>query len=688
MTSQQKASGEAPVKSPAKPKAGRTPATFMSKPGLAMLVHPKIAPFTVCVCAMPVSLLARLRWGGDATMTTILTAMAAGLTVVTWGAWGRRHEQTRALATGFVGGVSTWMVLAIAGNPLHRPLLDAWIIGSVVLPAAWLIRGAGLSVPHEYDKAQGKGDILAGKIQAFKNARTKRVTETESQLKARIQLDSPVTAEEVQSAASQIASVAAVGADQVSVARVRGREDQVDLSLTHATDTARTIFYEGPKHAGESVADAPIWFGKRVDSTDLEIWLCGSASYTNPRPLAHTLTTGMSGSGKTETVKALILDMRFRTDVVPVVGDPAKFGQSFGEIEDVLGLAAKDEAQTRRLLHNLPQAIKYRAELFGRLPRDDGGIGYSQWVPEMYTKHGIPLLFVDIEEATDVLEGDSEDMDDAVRKARSVGIHLCVSLQVAVYTNIDRKTRGQFGNALAHGCKEDQDAKFALSDESRSAGADPTKWQNDKPGSLYGELVGAPRESWPVDARCVLMTYEDKMKAKEDSKKYWATMDPGTLAILGAGILPAQQETVVRTGPTAVIPGTEDYEEEEAELVLTGVAVSGEDGTMAIDITQPINMPVGPGVEFITDPEPPEMDADTAMRVLRSELAKLEQTQEIVKASDLGDLRLRIGRKRSWVYFALNKLVETGELVQDNGKPPYRFPHRTASTGPVSASVS
>jgi hypothetical protein len=615
-----------------------------------------VLPWAITGAAWPLALVLHFVIGDSPLWMSFLALGFAYLAYVTWATWAVRRQETRAMVTVFVVAVLTWELFAITIRPWQADVFKAWAIGGLVLSVAWCVRHAGLSGVRDSDKsAETSGnDGLLAKVRAFKDARVGKVTESEQELRARVHLDAPTTAKEAQDAREQIAAVAGVGADQVKVLKVAGHEGQVDVTFTRAQDAAKPVIWTGPRHLGKSIADYPIWLGPRTDGSDIDWWIVGSDDDENPRPLAHTKCTGMNGAGKTETICTAILQMRERVDVVPVVGDPAKFQQSFGDIEEVLGLAAKTRETTEQLVRNLIPLIEYRAGLFGTLTRADGGKGYKQWVPELWTLHRIPAIFLDIEEATDVVMAVEEEFDEALRKLRSVGVHFCASMQTMPHDNIPRKTRGQFAQSLAHGQKEYQDAKYALEAETLEAGADPTKWANNSPGSLYAEVTGTDRVHWSADGRAPRVKAADRAEMIQVTHPYWAELDAGSYRILAEGVVDEQDEAA----PAAVEATLEDDVDADFAQVSDLNTVS-DDG---IDVGEPLAAPRGAEVTF-ADPTTSRMSEEDARAELLNRLEILRQSgQRSVSVEDLMDLPELTGWPRGWVYAEVESLADEGLL--------------------------
>lgn len=618
---------------------------------------PYVAPWLLTLAAFPVAVAIHFTVGGDGRWMATLGAIFTGMTIGTWRTWKGRKPETRVTITLAVGLGLGWVAFAGSGVPWEGDMLKAWVIGGMSLSVFWMIRHAGVTAGHEKDTSGGSdGTWLGDKIAAFKNAKVapKDVTVSPDELRVRHHLDAPTTVGDAQRTREQIAAVSGVDKDQVKVLRVPGREDIADVVLNRRADTSQPVAYRGPSAPGQSCAAAPLYLGRRTDGSDIEWWMAGNQDPEHPRPVAHSKTTGVTGSGKTETICTAILDMRWRTDIVPVVGDPAKFQQSFGDIQEVLGLAAKTKEQVFQLFENLAgPVIEYRSDLLGSLVRADGRTGYKQWEPECYTLHGVPFLFVNIEEAADVIMERDEEVYEAVRKLRSLGVKLNISMQTMPHDDIPRKVRGQFTESLAHGQNEYQDAKYSLSNESLEAGADPTKWKNDAPGSLYAEVVGTDKVHWPVDGRAVYMKPAEKAFSIEGSRQFWAELDPGTYERLAFGIDPA-----VTPLTEADLDGDE-FEEEDEEAMSPFVGVSGADPNTPLT-------PPRPGLE-ISFQEPGEvkksLSTEEARRRLMNRIEVLARGGHMdLTFDDLADLPDEVGKTPGWVYNNLNLLVEAGIL--------------------------
>lgn len=622
------------------------------------------APWLLGLSSMPAALLTHAVWGGDPVMQELAAGGAVVLTGTVWSTWGRRHEHTRVMATAVAGAVTGFVALGTGTDPSAPGMLKAWEFGAPLLAVMWNIRDMGHAPHRDTDKAaKGKGDSFLNRVGgALSGSRVRDVREKPGRIEVDVQLSPGQTGDAVSQEKGAIASRAKVGQGQVTVSPDRGRADRVTVAFQAEPDQRKALRGFAPGVLGRSVADAPLEFGTRADGVPLAIWIVGREDMDDPRPLGHTLTTGMTGTGKTHTLKNIITRIRETRDCVPVVADPVKFSQSFGDIADALEIAAKGPQQTGQLIANLREVVVYRAELLGSL-------GYDQWVPQCWEQHGIPAVFVDIEEATSALAGDEGDFDEVIRTARSTGVHICASLQTAIHTNMDRKTRGQFSQSLCHGCAEHQDAKFALNPGTLEAGADPVRWQNSYPGSLYAELTGVPPEEWSVPGRAHGVTREERRSYLEASRPTWARLDPGTASRLGRGIL--VPDAKVTAGLVAVEDGRDPDQEQESVYGQDPAAdplsrVTTDEGD-EIDVTQPLPAPSGP--PFLLVPEQDKMDPEAAYRLLKQRVDDLERAgTDTVTFREVSDIQTASGLSRATFYNLLRRLEENGRLRKSAGK--------------------
>jgi hypothetical protein len=624
---------------------------------LKYAVIPWATPWALGFVTLPLG--AVLNWQAHSPGMAVLVTVCAGtLTWITFKTWSRRHEHTRYAATAMMAGLSGWLVASTVVDPGTRPMVTAWVVLWAMLSLTWNIRHGAITSQNKHDQPSNREESAWRPIRNLKKSRTTGVKTTpDGAVRITVQ-HSPgeATTEDVQAGRKNIASRFAVDDSAVSVSKVPGRADRTYVTVRPDSPTKAVVTWPGLSAPGRSIADAPVRIGVRADNSPLAFWMTGDDTLSRPAP--HTLWTGMTGSGKTESYVTAVLEMRSRTDCVPVVGDPVKFMIDFGDVADAFGVAADGPDQTAQLIRNLPETLRYRASLIGRL-------GYKQWVPECYTKHGIPLVPVHIEEAASAL-ANNEAFNEAMRVARALGMPISAAMQVAVFRSLPREARAQFGNSLAHGVKEAQDARFALTDATLNAGADPTRWGANHPGRMYAEVVGVPEEQWAMECRAFKVTLAEKRASLDATRPHWAQMDPGTFERLSKGIdvpdLAVLDEIGSGSNPPAWIPP--DSEADTVKLV---------------------KGPAGVPDPFMPGSRP---STDDAREMIGSRIDQLEMRGAVeVVPSDFSDLVPLLQRDRTWVYIELDRQASAGRLARIASKDRRYSINRRASNGRAPAGV-
>ncbi len=642
---------------------------------------PYLVPVALCLSALPVSLIGHWQWGDNPLMVSLMSLASAGLSLFTYVTWGIRRRTTRTTAAVFVLAVSLWITFAVATNPLSRPMLNSWIFGTVVFSAAWGLRHGAMSRHHDEDIADGQRDTFLERLGGlFDRLNAKKIEDHGNRITAEYAIPpGEGTVDDIQAELKRVAGALEVPVSAVTITETK--PNHVLFSVQPGDPLgAGPVFWPGPFAPGRSVADAPLRFGWRMNDTPVGLWVCGDERLD--RQLSHMLDVGMTGAGKSETLSTIMIEGRSRIDFVPVVADPRKFDQAYGDIADTFALSAADEEQTLRLISNFPATAAYRAKLLGNLIRSDGGRGYKQWEPECWTLHKIPLVFLVVDEAASVISG-NEDFNDGVRLFRSTGIFLVAGLQTAIGSDIDRKIRDQFGQALAHGCKSSLDSGFVLTDETLAAGADPTKWQANKAGALFAELTGTPKDQWHLECRAFLTDHPDdrnvKRRALEASRPTWASLDAGTAFHLGQGItvpdvaLPIQGSFTPVQGAHTPVTMTKTAVLEDRVSSEYTPDLDPEDSD--VDVTQSIpRNPALTSETFETDRPTEEWgQADAEEEFDLSLEQMIGEGVATVRLADFSDVIDRVGRSRGWGYNQLDRLERLGRIKADpKGSRVYR----------------
>src|SRR5699024_1175864 len=233
-----------------------------------------------------------------------------------------------------------------------------------------------------------------------------------------------------------------------------------------------------PKLVGASLADAPVG--------PLGVYEDGELFYDELDD-RHTLTVGMSGSGKSVYGKIKLVSIAARKDTFVCAIDLSKGRQTLGPVDRAIGWTAFDKKSAKAMLAAIKRAVTARADHLGAK-------GPPGWTKDS----DLTFLHILIEEAADLV--DFDELVELGRAARSAGIHLEISLQRATWSNLDTDARANFGDSISFGVKTDSDASFALPDYVLEAGAEPQRWMANQPGSAYAAVrrTEVERHAMPI----------------------------------------------------------------------------------------------------------------------------------------------------------------------------------------------
>lgn len=600
----------------------------------------------------------RLAWGvfGLTLATMVLTVAAAVISRP-------RGQVTRVLSVTSTIAAGIWLVVtSIVGVTVIGVDLVALLVGAVLAIMAnlrRLLRSQGDD--HGNSDAQDWGD-LAGEVKTLQAKVRARRIEGATQ-KATLELPPGTTVKDLQGETQQLEQLLRI---PPGGARISPDPDDAGLAHLHITpaDMLRdTIRWPGPTAAGQSAAE-PIGLGRYEDGQDLAVVLPG---IPGKRPLSHVLLVGMTGAGKSELIQVLVATLGCRTDVVVDYLDVA------GKAEQTVGPI---RAAIRTLVTDKREGAKYLKRLLGEVPgraQTLAAAGMREWQPGA----PLPLQVVIIDEGASLVD-ESDDFVELVRVLRSVGVVIVLALQRATYDQMPTSARANFGTSVCFGVRASADAKGALSDEVREAGATPERWRNKRPGYLYLEGPGIDEERCAMPARAYLA-------------------DPGDVQrILGEAAHLRFQESVTRTpGATPAMPSPEQTR------ALAAAALAAEEEDVEEDPTPSYQPPADmvaetkdldpdadlvdiPGVDMATSlgtpdrvpPTTPEEAAAALSEFLVAFRAATRvdrfQRRDLIAAGALQ----ACGRRKGWLSGELGRRVDSGELerVGDREDGVYAWP--------------
>ena len=624
-----------------------------------------VAPWVSTAALIPVGWLAHLAWG-DAGASTGLAA--AGITAaggaVTWVA----HRLCRArtwyaavMAPATAGGATAWLaVTTVAG--VGRPWIDLLVLGGGLL--------AGMSNVHTWQRTQGTpgkdGTVFdrplpsweeIAEIVGLRGTRMRVREENELRRVGTVQLRPGDTVEEIQGSLTSIAS-----ALKLPRRSIRAVEDPADCSRAEVTIIKRDVLREpidwhalSDDEVGISIADAPLELGTYEDGV----------TFTDDLFDHHTMTAGMSGSGKSTYAKLKALKIGARTDAATVAIDLAKGSQTLGSVRSALLWDAYTMQDARTVLSGLERAITARADYLGSK-------GLENWEKGC----GLTFLHVLMEEAARLV--DEEALVSLGQVARSVGIHLEVSLQRGTYTNIDTDARANFSSRICMGTADEADAAKVLPEYVIDAGAAPHHWADRQQGCAYAAVKSASNERHVIPLRFHRATNKALETAAALLPDQDSKLDPITRRAFGEAY--AAHRAARAEDATTEVPDAEELTvpDTPAELTETHDAdeFDQEEETNHEPEVAHINIDSEIGFEphesdFTLPPRPKaKMSAAEARAQLAEQLDAWESAGRFeFRAPDLiAALKERhVDRSRPWALGELRRLEEEGRITHHDG---------------------
>jgi len=626
-----------------------------------------VRPWLAAPALVPAGFLTHWMWGdlgwGTGLATAAITAAGGVVTYAAHRLTAARTWYAHHISTAMTGGAAAWLSLATAFGP-GRPLMDMLLIGG------WA--AAAIANVHLWARAQGtaetspkKGRVLptfeeiAAKLD-LRNIRSRLVSDTEMQQRHKLTLENGETVESLQNRNKELASAYGVAPGAIRVIEDQSRANRAELVITKKDIMGQLIPWPGldPAHVGASIADFPLYLGTYEDGEPFEDQVLNR----------HTLVAGTSGAGKSVYGKAKIVQIAARRDTFVCAIDLEKGRQTLGPVQNAIGWSAYDKKAARGMLDAIKRAIKARANHLG-----DQGI--SQWTKGC----GLTFIHLLIEEASAVV-----DFDEVVKisqVARSVGIHLELSLQRATWGNLDTDTRANLGDGICFGVRDFADASFVLPDYVTEAGCDPSRWRKSRPGAAYAaiehvdldrhtvavKMFGPPTDR-PEDENNDLKPAADSLPdqdGKLDTVTRAAFGEEYAAALEGSGRTPAVATAARDVDEIEEHDDIEDQGDDDVEepIVFT---TPDDDPEITADIETPI-----PELEedfaLPTRTKGTRASAAQARAAVDSLLEEWGAGKEFAAYDLQTELReMGVERSRSWLYGQLRRLEEEGRLHHED----------------------
>jgi len=427
-------------------------------------------------------------------------------------------------------------ITVVVGAPM--PWFLTQVFGAVAL-AVWVqmprmpvVRGLGNDSHGQQSPLEALG-LASG-------TRGHLVEATDTTKVSRVRHAGGQSTEELQGALRGLESMAGLRRGSLR-AVAEGSADQSRLTFTQVDILAQgPIPWPGPSHPGGSIS-LPTCSAIRSDGSPvLEIHGRG-----------HNLTTGRSRMGK--GVKSVLetADMLTRTDVVVWLADPVKKWQTFGPVRSGIDWFAGTEREVKAMIRALLRLIDSQVDLLADL-------GYTEWKPECWTKHRIPLLVVKVEEAGWLVEMDQ--LVAVLERAASAGIFVYFSLQRATYDRINTTVRSQFAGHTVFGVTDLDDAAYGMPDSVMATGIRPDLFGDEDRGRCYIHGPGISLAQAALDCRAFLPVVngrEDWAPVRAAVEAYAgmrATLHPAQVKALGEAYANRDLSHLIPSGRGEVLP--------------------------------------------------------------------------------------------------------------------------------------
>lgn len=448
----------------------------------------------------------------------------------------------------------------------------------------------------------------------------------------------------------------------------------------------------GLSHPGGSFADAIRTSYYDTGEWEYYWYAHGKTPDGEPRSAHSRLRMGMTRSGKTGEAKNEVAEVASRHDVVLLYMDLTKGLQGTGPLIDFLTSFADDMPKAKLLFAAVKSLVRYRTDLMG-------AHGHTDWTPTTYQELGLPAVYMFMDEADEFVTRD--DFVWLCTKGLSVGVFLSVTLPRADHKSMPPTARYSFGAAKCFGVGDDYSEAFALSEETRHAGASPQKIGIRIPGVHWHDRApGIDSQMYPVPLRSGRSDHAQLADWVREARTQFepATFTEQEIRVLNEnGAFDICQPSNMRAnghrnGPTAPARPTVPFEpavpygdsgsaydddDEEAPGVqsMPSAEAGDADAYAAIDPRAP--MPKGQDIgELEDDKPPPRTPEQMAAEFDRIVVQMAQEGMTVLRNKDLHE---RCGIwSETWVSRRLSR-VAAGDVISPPGVTLERIEGRTGT---------
>jgi hypothetical protein len=619
-------------------------------------------PWVLAVLAVIASAVFHKLWGAHLWASFGLLPPTILLTVLAWLTAHSRGWLGRAHITATPAAVGVWMAFATAAGPFDAGLMAyTTVIGWGTLALTWNLR----RVIRNHNEGRGQ-DILGtafetkAEVVGLPDSRLHTLKAGAHKVLARLVTPpGSKTIEDMQRKRGQIEAALELPPGAVTVAIDEDHAAHALITVTDPRLMKKPIPWPGPSRPGASIAE-PLRTGIYQDGDEV--------AYTILEH--HLLTMGMTSSGKSfGGLWNVDAEAITRVDVAIWVADISKRTQTVGAFAPAIDWLAIEKKDALAMLDTVQAVIGPRTQHLAK-KRLKG------WEPGC----GLTFLMVHLEEASDIFDVMTDKQIDkfvsTMRAARSAGIWLNISLQRAIWNQLDTNARAQFAGFMCFGVGSGDDTKYGLPEHVIDAGATPERWLSNRPGSYYLAAPGIPEAKQAIPARGYLISDEEM---REHAAAWPASVRPldevtrraagevyaGRTAAVTLVAL-AEQDEPGDTDPDGLADDVEQDDDEEVDPISEYQQTPDPDSSVTVDEDEEIEVPDDD--EGFTFTQPAEkMTPDEAAAELLAQLAEwAEDERETFAPKDLRTVLERTGYKRGWIQKRLGQLVEDG--VIDHGE--------------------
>lgn len=633
---------------------------------------PYAAPGVIALLLWVLALLERLALRRDDYSwywSAFVALIYGGFAWFAWWASRPRGPKVSLLFTGSTAfaGAWTWYLIGVP-HQTWRPHVVYW--GAALL--SWGSTAVYLATKGD-GEAASRLDDLKGAV-----ARLRAVNEIETtptgEIVARYQMQEGTPAADLQKDAAVLAAM--LPGTRPDGVRVRPSKDDAvigELRISPVDRLARPVPWSGPSVLDGATAAHPVRLGLRESGGFAEFWLV--ADRRNGRNAPIVAIVGMSGSGKTELLLILLLELLPRPDVEYWFADPRKAGQMPSWVRRGAARFAEGKADTARMIKAFADDVDPRSKALG-------AHGCRVWTPGCcYDRHGVKLRVLLVDEAAGVASDISETLVNLAESVRSVGEVPILAFQRGTGDRFPTSARSNFNAHICLGVQSEDDATFGgLPEDVLDAGAQPWLWQANAPGMHILAAPGVPDELRAASCR----TFDTREAAGLMAEHANRLIDQRT------GVVPARpeepdEEYDEAAAVVAEMMATDLEADDDTDLIdLAGEAHEGMDpddvadlGRVGINDDIPVPAPP-PGDEVVALPE--RMTPAAARRTVYGYLCRLREAgaRQFRVADHIEPLHEATGMKAKWVYAVAAEFCEPSDcgpalLRQIEERGPYEI---------------